>query len=112
MQPNADERRRYMRYKLENSVSVSTEGIFQIIDISRGGFRFKCPSYTSVPESWETDILTSASSLVGLPAERTWVSISENGNHDYLPTVVGARFGRLSEEQESLLSALIETVSQ
>ncbi len=112
MQPTAEERRRYKRHKLENSVSVSSQGIFQIIDISRGGFRFKCPPYTTVPESWDTDILTSASSLFGLPAKRAWVSLSENGNHEYLPTVVGAKFGNLSQEQEALLSALIESVSQ
>ena len=112
MQPNAEERRRYKRHKLENSVSVSTQGIFQIIDISKGGFRFKCPPYTLVPDSWGTDILTSASSLIGIPAKRVWVSLSENGNHEYLPTVVGAKFGKLSQEQESLLKALIESVSQ
>ncbi len=38
--------------------------------------------------------------------------MSEKGDHEYLPTVVGAKFGRLSQEQESLLTALIESVSQ
>ena len=112
MQPNVEERRRHKRHKLENSVSVSTQGIFQIIDIGRGGFRFRCPPSTSIPEAWETDILTSAPPLFGLPARRAWVSMSEKGDHEYLPTVVGAKFGRLSKEQESLLTALIESVSQ
>ncbi|MBT8353556.1 MAG: PilZ domain-containing protein [Desulfofustis sp.] len=110
MPTTPDERRRHKRHKLENSVSVSTHGIFQIIDISRGGFRFICPPYTSVPDSWETDILTSASSLFGLPAERAWVSMSERGNQEYLPTVVGAKFGRLTQEQETLLTTLIESI--
>ena len=104
--------RQHKRYKIENSVAVSSQGLFQIIDISRGGFRIKCPSDTSVPDSWNTDILASAASLEGLPAKRVWVSMSENGNHKFLPTVVGVKFGRLTKNQEALLSELIETVSQ
>ena len=112
MQPTAEERRQHKRHKLENSVAISSQGIFQIVDISRGGFRFKCPAYTPVPDSWETDILTLASSLDSLPVKRAWVSMSENGDHEYLPTVVGVKFGKLSQEQELLLTELIKTVSQ
>ena len=112
MQPTGKERRRHTRHKLENSVSISTQGIFQIEDISRGGFRFKCPPYTSVPDSWETDILTSTASLFGFPVEPAWVSIVENGNNEYLPIVIGAKFGSLTEEQDSLLSQLIDDLSR
>lgn len=112
MQPTTEDRRKHRRYKLENSVSVSSNGIFQILDISRGGFRFKCPPYTPVPDFWETDILTSAASLEALPAKRAWVSMAENSHHEYLPTVVGARFGRLSKKQDELLSELINTISK
>lgn len=112
MPSTVENRRQYKRYKLENSVAVSSHGIFQIVDISKGGFRFKCPPDTPVPDSWDTDILASAASLEGLPAKRAWVSMAENGHHEFLPTVVGAKFGRLTKDQDSILSQLIEAVSQ
>ena len=107
-----EERRKHKRYELDNSVSVSSHGIFQIIDLSRGGFRIKCPPYALIPDFWETDILTSVTALESLPAKRTWVSLSENGSHEYLPTVVGVKFGKLTKQQDALLSQLIEAISQ
>lgn len=112
MRPTAENRRQHKRHKLENSVAVSSHGVFQVIDISRGGFRFKCPPNTPVPDFWDTDILASATSLEGLPAKRAWVSMAENSNHEYLPTVVGARFGILTKKQDALISQLIEDISQ
>ena len=112
MQSTVENRRQHKRYKLDNSVTVSTQGLFQIIDISRGGFSFRCPPDTPVPDSWDTDILSSASSLNGFPAKRVWVSISENGDHNYLPTVVGVKFGKLTKAQDTLLAQLIQATSQ
>lgn len=112
MRSTAENRRQHKRYKIENSVAVSSHGIFQLIDISRGGFRFKCPPDTFVPDSWDTDILASATSLEGVIAKRAWVSMAENGNSKRLPTVVGAKFGRLTKVQDTLLSQLIKAVSQ
>jgi len=111
MQPTAEERRKHKRYKLENSVAVSSHGVFQIMDMSMGGFCFRCPPYTPVSDFWETDILTSVTSLEGLPAKRAWVSMAENGTHEYLPTVVGVKFGRLTKKQNDLIAQLIETIS-
>jgi hypothetical protein len=112
MRPVTEERRKHKRYKLENSVSVSDNGIFQIIDISKGGFCFRCPPYTSLSDSWDTDILTLVDKLEGFPAKRVRVSVTENGSHDYLPMVVGARFGTLTKNQDALLAQLIQTISQ
>ncbi len=112
MQPTAEDRRKHKRYKVENSVSVSSYGVFQITDISKGGFSFRCPPYTPVEDFWETDILTSIALLEGLPAKRAWVSMAENGTHEYLPTVVGVKFGRLTKKQDALVSQLIETISE
>ena len=112
MRPTTENRRQHKRHRLDNSVIVSSHGIFQIIDISRGGFRFKCPPATSVPNSWDTDIFALATSLKGLPAKRIWVSMSENGNHKHLPTVIGAKFGRLTKAQESQLSQFLDAISQ
>lgn len=112
MQHNAEERRQHPRYKLENSVSISSNGIFQINDLSQNGFCFKCPPFTAVPNLWKTDILTPLQQLKDYPAKRVWVTITNNGTHDFLPMVVGAKFGRLTKEQNDILSQLIGAISQ
>ena len=110
MRSASEERRKHKRHKLDNSVSISSLGIFQITDISRGGFCFRCPPYTPVTDSWETDILTSAVSLGGFPAKRVWVSMIANSTHEYLPTIVGAKFGRLTKKQDLHLQELLDTL--
>jgi hypothetical protein len=111
MQPTTEDRRKHERYKLENSVSVSSHGVNQITDISMGGFCFRCPPFTPVSDFWETDIITSVATLEGFPAKRIWVSMVENGTHEYLPAEVGAKFGKLTKKQSTLLSEVIEAIS-
>ena len=112
MGPATDERRQHKRYKLENSVSISSEGIFQVADISRGGFCFTCPPYTPIKDFWVTDIISTVASLKGFPTKRVWVSITENSAHEYLPTVVGVKFGKLTQNQETILLQLLVTLEQ
>ncbi len=106
------ERRQHPRYKIENSVVISENGIFQITDISNGGFCFRCPPYTSISEFWETDILTSVEKLENVSVKRVWVAMHENHSHMYLPTVVGIQFGKLTQKQQTALSQIIEELSQ
>ena len=108
----AEERRPHPRYELDNSVLVLANGIFQVTDLSSGGLCFKCPPYTSIDDFWEADILTSAENLGGFPGKRVWVSIPENGSHEFLPIVVGAKFGRLTKKQNGRLSQLIKELSR
>ncbi|MGI9537952.1 MAG: PilZ domain-containing protein [Desulfocapsaceae bacterium] len=110
MQTIAEDRRQHKRYKLDNSLSIASLGTFQVTDISRGGFCFKCPSSTHISDFWDTDILTSAVFLDGFPAIRVWVSLAENGNHEYLPTIVGVKFGKLTPKQESVLLELLDNL--
>lgn len=110
MQPIAEDRRQHKRYKLDNSLSIASLGTFQVTDISRGGFCFKCPPSTQISDVWDTDILTSAVFLDGFPAIRVWVSLAENGNHEYLPTIVGVKFGELTPKQESVLLELLDNL--
>ena len=112
MQISIEERRKHRRHRIENSVSISSHGVFQIVDISLGGFRFKCPPHTTIPAYWDTDIITSTASLLGLTAKLAWMSMPESGRHDYVPTVVGARFGILTDEQRAILSKIIKGISQ
>lgn len=105
-----EERRQHKRYKLENSLSIASLGTFQVTDISRGGFCFKCPPYTLISDSWETDILISAVFLDGFSVNRVWVSETENNTHEYLPTTVGVKFGKLTPKQKSLLLWLLDSL--
>jgi|GEM_PF-1430105 len=111
MQPTAADRRQHKRYPIENSVSVSPHGVFQVTDISKGGFCFKCPPFTPISELWETDIVTSVATLEGFPVNRVWVSMTENSTHAYLPMSVGVKFGKLSQEQGNELAQVIEAMS-
>jgi hypothetical protein len=104
MQPTAADRREHKRYLIENSVSVSSHGVFQVMDISKGGFCFKCPPYTPISALWETDIVTSVATLEGFPVNRVWVSMTENSTHAYLPMSVGVKFGKLNQKQDIELS--------
>ncbi len=112
MQPTTEDRRRDKRYPIENSVSVSPHGVFQVMDLSKGGFCFKCPPYTPISDIWDTDIVTSVATLEGFPVNRVWVSMTENSTHAYLPMSVGVKFGRLTKQQHSQLSQVIESISQ
>lgn len=112
MRPTSENHRQHKRHKLENSVAVSSHGIYQVIDISMGGFRLKCPPHTPVPDSWDTDILASATSLEGFPAKRVWVSTFDNATLAYFPMVVGVKFGRLTKKQDAHLSQFIASISQ
>ena len=112
MGPATDERRQHKRYKLENSVSITSEGIFQVADISRGGFCFTCPPYTPIKDFWVTDIISTVALIKGFPTKRVWVSITENSAHEYLPTVVGVKFGKLTQNQETKLLQLLVTLEK
>ena len=82
-------------------------------DISQGGFSFKCPSHTSLPETWDVDILNSFIPLEGFPARKVWVSLFENdhSNQPYL-MVVGAKFGKLRNQQKMKLGKILESLSK
>jgi hypothetical protein len=111
MKPIHEERRQHKRYKIENSVSISSEGFYQINDISKGGYSFRCHPYAPVPDFWETDILSSFEPLEGFPVKRAWFSLTENGDHEFSPMVVGVKFRKLTKKQDAHLSQLIQNIS-
>ena len=106
-----EERRQHHRYEVENSVSVTPLGVFQITDISKGGFCFKCPPYTSVSMKWVTDILTPITDLKKCLVEKAWATVRENGNSN-LPSLinVGVKFGSLTRDQTNNLTKLIDSI--
>jgi len=111
MSSRIEERRQHQRYEIENSVSVTPQGVFQITDISKGGFCLKCPPYTSVSMKWVTDILTPITDLKECLVEKAWAAVHENGNA-HLPAIinVGVQFGSLTQDQTSSLTKLIDSI--
>ena len=104
------ERRKHARYSIENAVVISPDGIYQVIDISEGGFRFKCNPLTAVPETWLSDILNSVIPLDELLTKKIWISVNENFNVPSL-MFVGAKFNDLKEEQKLKLTKLLQSIS-
>ena len=106
------ERRKYTRYKIENAVSINPEGVYQLVDISEGGFCFKCHPNSLFPEKWVTDIINSVVHLDEFPTTKIWVSLYKNGQCN-IPALmlVGAKFNKLKKDQKSKLLQLIRSAS-
>ena len=105
----AQERRKHIRYKLENAVSINPEGVYQLLDISRGGFCFRCHPHTVLNDFWETDIINSVIPLENFPAKKIWISLHEDWQLK-LPIVmlVGVKFNKLESEQKNNLAKLLK----
>lgn len=106
------ERRKHRRYAVANTIAVNPEGAFQVVDVSLGGFCFKCPPYTNISDQWLTDILTSTGALEAYPVKKAWANVHENGS-SHLPALlkVGVRFNSLAKDQKSRLAKLIRSIS-
>ena len=111
METSVKDPRNYHRHKLDDSIAITTRDIFQVIDLSKGGFSFSCPENTHIPDSWEADILTSAGSLDNYGVQLVWISTAKNGNYKRLSRIVGAKFRHLTETQNAKLETLINAIS-
>jgi len=111
MKSAIEDRRRHQRYILANSVTVNPEGAFQVVDLGKGGFCFKCPPYTAILDQWIADILTSTGVLEAYPAKKAWVNFHANGTSS-LPLLmhVGVKFGGLAKSQQYRLTKLISSI--
>jgi hypothetical protein len=107
-----EERRRHRRYQIDNAVTTTHEGIYQIFDISMGGFSFRCAPYAKLPDTWLADILNPLEQLLGYHAIRVWISMPAFSSSEFLPIVMGAKFGTLTKEQRNLLSRVIKAISE
>lgn len=92
---------------------VTQDGVFQIIDVSQGGFCFKCPPQANVLDRWISDILTPIGDLKEYLAEKMWVTTyDDGGSHIQLLMNVGVRFGQLTKDQHSHLTKLLSSFSE
>jgi hypothetical protein len=113
MKPQTGDRRQHRRYTVENSIMVTDDGVFQLTDVSKGGFCFKCPPHADILAQWVTDILTPVGDLKEYCAEKRWVAnYADDDPHFPMLMKVGVKFGQLSKDQHSHLEELINSVSE
>ena len=112
MNPSIKERRQHQRYTVLNSIMVNHDGVFQLIDMSEGGFCFKCPPYADALDNWIAEILTPIGDLKECEVEKRWSTIVENGEF-HLPSYMkfGVKFGQLTKNQHDDLTKLIGSIS-
>ena len=91
---------------------VNHDGVFQMVDISEGGFCFKCPPYLDALDNWIAEILTPLGDLKECEVEKKWSEIYENGEF-HVPSLMkfGVKFGQLTKEQLDNLTKLIGSIS-
>lgn len=112
MKPTNKNRRKNQRHTIENSVMVTNDGVFQLTDISTGGFCFKCSPHADFLEEWVTDILTPTGGLKKYFAEKKWVANYEDDDLHFPPIKkVGVEFRQLSNDQKNHLVELINSSS-
>jgi len=112
MEPPNENLRRHQRHIVENCVMVNNDGVFQLFDVSGGGFSFKCPLHVDVPDIWVSYILTPIGDLKEYTAEKKWAAVYEDDRPHSPPFMkVGAKFGRLAEDQTRHLAELINSIS-
>ena len=104
------DRRKHERHVIENSVLITANDIFQLIDISRGGFCVKCPDDIGVEDLQDTIILNPVNQLKGYPAKCVWSARWTDDNHELLPIIAGAEFGDLTKEQTSRLIQVLKGI--
>ena len=112
MKPPIKERRRHQRHVLQNSIMVNHDGVFQVVDMSEGGFCFKCPPYADALDKWIAEILTPIGDLQECEVEKRWSAIIEND--DFRPPSFmkfGVKFGQLTKDQHIDLKKIIGTIS-
>ena len=95
---------------IENSVLITASDIFQLIDISKGGFCVKCPDKPGVKDLQDTIILNPVNQLKGYPAKCVWSARWTDDNHELLPIIAGAEFGKLTKEQTRLLLQVLKGI--
>lgn len=112
MNQPAKERRKYQRYTVQNSIMVNHDGVFQVVDISEGGFCFRCPPYADALDKWIAEILTPIGDLKNCEVEKRWVAIIDNGDLRQ-PSFMkfGVKFGQLTKDQHVDITKLIGSIA-
>jgi len=109
---NIQNRRIQQRRECPDAITICSEGISQVVDISSGGISFKCCCEVCFPEIWELDIVDSEGShLQEFLVEKVWEESVKNNNGNGYASIytrrVGVKFKNLSIKQQSALYELI-----
>jgi len=107
---NVQNRRKQQRQELPDAVTICSDGVSQVIDISSGGMSFRCRCEQCLSKRWEVDIVDSITGvhLQEFPVEKVWESVEDKkGYTPIFSTTVGVKFKSLSLKQLSALYQLI-----
>ena len=91
---------------------VNHDGVFQLVDMSEGGFCFKCPPYRDALDKWIAEIFTPIGDLKECEVEKRWSTIIKNGDLGR-PSLMkfGVKFGQMSKDQHNDITKLIGSLS-
>jgi len=109
MELKNQDRRQHQRIDLTDTVVMNPLGVCEVIEMSTGGFSFKCIFEHNLSDIWMVDILNNSGVyLQQFPVEKIW----ETAQDDQLSTSrcgveVGVRFKDLSPEQQETLDHLV-----
>jgi len=102
-------RRQHKRVDFTDTVVMNPEGACEVIEMSSGGFSFKCLFEHSLSEEWTVDILNNTGVyLQKIYVEKVWESVIDEGRStSSCGLAVGVRFKDLSPEQQLTLDNLV-----
>ena len=104
------EQRKHKRFETPEAIAVTPGNVCRLVNISRGGFAFKCFLAIDSPAKWSLDIIIAGNNfqLTQLPVELVWKTPADQSNFLFIPAGnVGVRFDDLHQSQEEMLDYLL-----
>lgn len=104
-----ENRRKGKRVECKETLVINPEGVCELLDISSGGFSFKCLFNQSLSEEWVVDILDTRGGFVDeVQVEKVWqVEEDKPRVNGVCVLAVGVKFKNLSVSQHLALNDLI-----
>ncbi len=107
-------RRKAKRFKCSETLVLNPEGACEIIEISSGGFSFKCLFGQSLLGEWSVDIIDNRGGyLKKVMVEKVWQADEALDSKVQMtsscPLAVGVKFKNLSAEQHATLNKLVQS---
>ena len=104
-------RRQHHRVQFKDTFVMNPEGTCEVVEMSSGGFSFKCLFEHSLSGEWRVDIINNSGDYIEkLPVEKVWESVKVTQHSTPIHELeVGVRFRDLSRQQKLTLAKLIHS---